>query len=115
MKHQGPSSQRGISFFGLLFLGVVLALLAIVGARVVPTASEFMTIQKAVKKAAADGDTSPIKQALLKVKKATSYSDFADANGFNIRSVRRVARSLRDAGEIDLVKEGVIVYISPAV
>lgn len=63
MKHQGPSSQRGIFFFGLLFLGVVLALLAIVGARVVPTASEFMTIQKAVKKAAADGDTVPAVRA----------------------------------------------------
>lgn len=51
------ASQQGISFIGLLFLGVVLALLAIVGARVVPTATEYMAIQKAVKKAAADGDT----------------------------------------------------------
>lgn len=51
------ASQQGISFLGLLFLGVVLALLAIVGARVVPTATEYMAIQKAVKKAAADGDT----------------------------------------------------------
>ncbi len=54
-----PSSQRGISFLGLLFLGVVLALLAIVGARVLPTATEYMAIQKAVKKAAAEGGTVP--------------------------------------------------------
>lgn len=53
------STQRGISFFGLLILGIVLALLAIVGARVLPTATEYMTITKAVKKAAADGDTVP--------------------------------------------------------
>lgn len=53
------NAQQGISFLGLLFLGVILALLGIVGARVVPTASEYMTIQKAVKKAAADGDTVP--------------------------------------------------------
>ena len=53
------SSQKGISFIGLLFLGVVFAFLAIVGAKVVPTASEFMSIQKAAKKAAVDGDTVP--------------------------------------------------------
>ena len=57
------ASQRGISFLGLLILGVVLALLAIVGARVLPTATEYMAIQKAVKKAAADGDTVPAVRA----------------------------------------------------
>ncbi|MFV0679668.1 DUF4845 domain-containing protein [Ottowia sp.] len=51
----GKKSQRGISFFGLLFLGVILALLAIVGARVVPTVTEYMAIQKTVKRVAADG------------------------------------------------------------
>lgn len=57
MKHGHRSTQRGISFLGLLVLGVVLALLVIVGARVVPTVTEYMSIQKAAKKAAADGDT----------------------------------------------------------
>ncbi|MCA0327223.1 MAG: DUF4845 domain-containing protein [Proteobacteria bacterium] len=57
MKHSHRSTQRGISFLGLLVLGVVLALLVIVGARVVPTVTEYMSIQKAAKKAAADGDT----------------------------------------------------------
>lgn len=58
-----PAAQRGISFLGLLILGVVLALVAIVGAKVVPTATEFMAIQKAVKKAAAEGDTVPAVRA----------------------------------------------------
>ena len=41
MKHgRSRFSQRGISFIGLLILGVILALLAIVGARVVPTVAE---------------------------------------------------------------------------
>ena len=57
------NAQKGISFLGLLMLGVVLALLAIVGARVVPTATEYMSIQKAVKKAAAEGDTVPAVRA----------------------------------------------------
>lgn len=49
--------QRGITFLGLLFIGVIVALLAIVGAQVVPTATEYMSIQKAAKKAAAEGGT----------------------------------------------------------
>lgn len=51
------SRQKGISFLGLLILGVVLALIAIVGAKVFPTATEYIAINKAVKKAAAEGDT----------------------------------------------------------
>lgn len=51
------SGQRGITFIGLLFVGAILAMLAIVGAKVVPTATEFMSIQKAVKTAALAGDT----------------------------------------------------------
>jgi hypothetical protein len=58
---------------------------------------------------------SALRKALLKVKKAVSYGDFAEANDFNIRSVRRTARAMRDAGEIDLVREGQIVYIQAAV
>lgn len=58
---------------------------------------------------------SPLRKALLKVKKAVSYADFAEANDFNIRTVRRAARAMRDAGEIDLTREGQTVYISAAV
>ncbi|MDO5692195.1 MAG: DUF4845 domain-containing protein [Pseudomonadota bacterium] len=57
------SSQRGLSLISLLFFGVLLALVVVVGARVLPTATEFMAIQKAVKKAAADGDTVPAVRA----------------------------------------------------
>ena len=63
MNNKSRSAQRGISFLGLLILGVVLALLGIVGAKVVPTATEYMAIQKAVKKAAAEGDTVPAVRA----------------------------------------------------
>lgn len=50
-------AQRGITFLGLLFVGVILAAVAVVGAQVVPTATEYMAIQKAAKKAAAEGGT----------------------------------------------------------
>jgi hypothetical protein len=57
MSTKGRNFQQGISFLGLLFWGVVVAALAIVGARVVPTVTEYMAIQKAVKRAASDGAT----------------------------------------------------------
>lgn len=57
MRHAGSrkSSQRGLSLISLIVLGVILAAAAIVGAKVVPTATEFMAINKAAKKAAAEG------------------------------------------------------------
>jgi DNA-binding transcriptional ArsR family regulator len=74
---------------------------------------------KKAKAAADEGEKpaadSPLHKALLKVRKAVSYADFAEANGFNIRSVRRTARALRDAGQIDLQREGQAVFICPAV
>ena len=73
MRHTSAASQRGISFIGLLFLGVVLAFLAIVGAKVVPTASEYMSIKKAVKKAAAEGDTVPAVRASFDRAAAVDY------------------------------------------
>lgn len=44
--------QRGLTFFGLLFVGILLAFAGVVFAQVVPTYIEFMAVQKAVQKAA---------------------------------------------------------------
>lgn len=59
--------------------------------------------------------TSEVKIALAKVKKAISYADFSEKNGFNIRTVRRAAREMRDAGEIQLTRDGQSILISAAV
>lgn len=87
VKHAGAASQRGISFIGLLFLGVVLAFLAIVGAKVVPTASEYMSIQKAVKKAAADGDTVAAVRASFDRTAAVDYIDTISGKDLEITKV----------------------------
>ena len=79
-----------------------------------PAACPAMPTNCSVDRLAATTDT-PISKALMKVRKAVSYADFADANEFNIRSVRRTARALRDAGHIDLVRDGQTVLIRPAV
>lgn len=81
---QTHSSQRGISFIGLLILGIVLALLAIVGARVVPTATEYMAITKAVKKAAAEGDTVPAVRAAFDRYASVDYIDSISGKDLDI-------------------------------
>lgn len=44
--------QRGFTFLGMITFGVVVVLVGIMGAQVFPTYTEYMTIQKAVNKAA---------------------------------------------------------------
>ncbi|MGA0572525.1 DUF4845 domain-containing protein [Variovorax sp. VNK109] len=51
------SGQRGISFFGLLFVGGVLACVVLVGLQVFPTYMEYLAVEKAVRKAANEGTT----------------------------------------------------------
>lgn len=60
---------------------------------------------------------SEVRAALAKLRKRISYADFAEQHGFDIRAVRRTARSMRDDGELSLDKGegGLAVYMSPAV
>jgi hypothetical protein len=48
--------QRGLTFLGLLFVGIVLAFTGVIVAQAVPTYIEYMAVQKAVDKASA-GET----------------------------------------------------------
>jgi beta-lactam-binding protein with PASTA domain len=57
MRNQLVSRQRGISFFGLIFVMVTLALVGLVAAQVFPTVIEYQTIQKAANKAAKEGNS----------------------------------------------------------
>lgn len=51
MKRSSRAAQAGISFFGLIFVMVVLAALGVLVAQVVPTAIEYQAIVKAVNRA----------------------------------------------------------------
>jgi hypothetical protein len=55
----GRARQRGISFFGLLIVGGLLAVSGVVVAQVVPTVIEFQAIRKAVHKVANTGGSTP--------------------------------------------------------
>ncbi len=50
------SKQRGLTFIGLVLIGVVVAVLALVAVQVVPTLIEFQSISKAAQRAS-EGST----------------------------------------------------------
>lgn len=47
------SSQRGLSFLGLLFIGGLVAVVAVVALQVAPTVMEFKAVEEAANKASA--------------------------------------------------------------
>lgn len=100
---QRPAAQRGISFIGLLFFGVILALLAIVGARVVPTVSEFFTIKRISKNAARQGDTVPaVRAAFDKAAEADYVSSISGKDLTVIKQGDKVVVSFAYEKEIPL-------------
>ena len=74
MKHK----QRGISFIGILFVGVVVACAFVLGAQVLPTLIEFQAITKAATKATA-GTTVPEVRAIFD--KAGQIDDIHSISG----------------------------------
>ncbi len=53
-RHIANVRQRGLTLIGLLFWGILVAMVALVVIRVLPTINEYTTIQRAVKKIAQD-------------------------------------------------------------
>lgn len=70
--------QRGLTFFGLLFVGILLAFAGVVVAQVVPTYIEYLAVQKAVKKAA-DGST--VAEVRILFDKAAQIDDITSISG----------------------------------
>lgn len=66
MKRSSRSRQAGISFFGLVFVMVVLAAVGILVAQVVPTAIEYQAAVKAVNRAKDGGSAAEIRNAFQK-------------------------------------------------
>jgi hypothetical protein len=52
--------QRGLSLIGLLFFGVIVVMLVVVGMRVLPTTLEFVAIKRAISKVATSGETGTV-------------------------------------------------------
>lgn len=71
----GPRTQRGITLIGLLFWAVIIASIALVALKVLPTMNEYFTIQRAVNKIAKEGgNTVPEIRAAFERQKQIEYS-----------------------------------------
>ena len=75
---QIKSSQRGITFIGLLFIGGILAVTGVIVAQVIPTLIELQAINKAVNKAR-DGSTVADVRAIFE--KARDIDDIKSISG----------------------------------
>ena len=70
-----PRAQRGISLIGLLFWAIIVAIVALVSLRVMPTVNEFLTIKRAVNTVATSGAaTVPEIRAAFNRQKEIEYS-----------------------------------------
>lgn len=49
--------QQGVTLVGLIFMLAIVAGIALLGLKIVPTVTEYMAVNKAIGKAKADGDT----------------------------------------------------------
>ena len=49
--------QRGLSLVGLIFVGIIVAILLVIGFRVVPAVTEYVAVDRAVQKIRNEGST----------------------------------------------------------
>lgn len=66
MKSSSKKHQQGITFFGLLILGIIGAMVVLVFAQIVPTYSEYLAVQRAVDNAAKESTVANVKRAFEK-------------------------------------------------
>lgn len=74
--------QRGLTFFGLLIVGILLAFAGVVFAQLVPTYIEFMAVQKAVQKASAGTTVAEVRSIF---DKAAQIDDITTISGKDLQ------------------------------
>ena len=87
------SGQRGLTFFGLLLIGGLLAVTGVITAQVVPTAIEYQAVIKAANKAS-EGNT--VAEVRSTFDKAAAIDDIKSVSG----------------KDIDVTKEGDKIVVS---
>lgn len=80
-----PTRQRGVTLFGLLFWGVLIAFTAVVGAKISPTVIEYQTIRTTVNRIAS-GNPATVAQAKAEFERAkqVEYSIGIGANDLEV-------------------------------
>ena len=101
--------QRGLTFFGLLFVGILLAFAGVVFAQVVPTYIEYMAVQKAVRQAATGTTVAEVRSIF---DKAAQIDDITTISGKDLEIGKqgdKVVVSFDYSREIPLVGPAYLV------
>ena len=67
--------QRGVTFVGIVLIGIVVAALGVLAVRVVPTVIEYRSILHAVQQVALEANTAPAVRSAFERAKAVGYFD----------------------------------------
>ena len=105
------SRQRGMSFMGVIFLGLIAVSVFAVGGQSLPIFLEYQAIQKAVNKAALEGATVPEVRASFD--RASSIDDISSVKGEDLDVTKngdKVVVSFKYSREVPLVGPAFLVY-----
>jgi len=80
MKHH----QRGITFIGVVFVGIVVGVIGVVAAQVAPTYLEYQSIMKAARRAAESGTTVAEIRSSFDKSKAVDYFEAISGKDLDI-------------------------------
>ncbi|TDQ45261.1 DUF4845 domain-containing protein [Tepidicella xavieri] len=106
MRHQ----QRGITFIGIVLIGIVVAVVGVVAAQVAPTYLEYQSIMRAAQRAADSGGTVAEIRAAFDRSKAADYFDAISGRDLEITKVNeRVVVEFAYEREIHLVGPAYLV------
>lgn len=72
--------QRGVTFFGLVFIAAVFGSLALVGMQVFPTVVEYMAVVKAAKKASGGSTVAEVRSIFDKAAQVDGISSLVGAD-----------------------------------
>lgn len=107
----GRARQRGLSFIGLVFIGVLAVAAFAIGGQSIPIFLEYQAIHKAATKAAREGTTVPEIRAIFD--RAGAIDDIASVEGKDLEITKRedkVVVGFKYAREIPLAGPAYLVY-----
>ena len=103
--------QRGLSFIGVIFVGLIAVAAFAIGGQSVPVFLEYANIKKAAAKAARDGNTVPEIRAAFD--RAAQIDDIHSISGKDLEITKRndkIVVSFNYAREIPLAGPAYLVY-----
>ncbi|MBV7455432.1 DUF4845 domain-containing protein [Acidovorax sp. sif1233] len=104
------SRQRGLSFFGLVFIGVLAVAVFAIGGQSVPIFLEYVAIKKAVEKAKVESSVAGVQAAF---DRAAAIDNIASIQGKDLEVGKRgdkVVVSYKYSREIALAGPAYLVY-----